>query len=187
MSPTPSPTTDQGFTRRTFLATMAVAGLGLVKVPRLLRAIEAPRSLAFRHLHTGESLSVEYFAQGDYVRHALSEVNHVLRDWRTNQTYPIDPALLDLLNDLHRVSGSQHPFEVICGYRSPATNAMLHSHSEKVSLNSLHLRGKAIDIRLADVPLAKLRDAALGLRRGGVGYYPESNFVHVDTGRVRRW
>jgi len=179
--------TAAGLTRRTFLASVAVTGLGLVKLPRVLRAIEAPRSLAFRHLHTGEQLAVEYFAAGEYVPHALHEVNHVLRDWRTNQVYPIDPALLDLLSDLHRVSGTRHPFEVICGYRSPATNTMLHSHSEKVSLNSLHLRGKAIDIRLPDVPLATLRDAALGLRRGGVGYYPESDFVHVDTGRVRRW
>ncbi|HEY9385007.1 MAG TPA: DUF882 domain-containing protein [Gemmatimonadales bacterium] len=176
-------------TRRTFLATLAVAGLGLVKVPRLLRAMEAPRALSFHHLHTGERLAVEYFSAGDYVPHALHEVNQVLRDWRTNEVHPIDPTLLDLLNELQRVTGTQHAFDVICGYRCPATNAMLANHSEAVSPRSLHLKGKAIDIRLADVPLAKLRDAAIGLRRGGVGYYPDpaNNFVHVDTGRVRRW
>lgn len=176
-------------TRRTFLAGAAVAGLGLVKVPRLLRAMEAPRSLSFHHLHTGERLAVEYFSAGEYVPNALHEVNHVLRDWRTNEVYPIDPTLLDLLHELQRVTGTQHSYEVICGYRCPATNAMLASHSEGVSPRSLHLKGKAIDIRLPDVPLARLRDAALGLGRGGVGYYPDpaNNFVHVDTGRVRRW
>ena len=175
------------FTRRSFLASLAVAGLGMVKVPRLLRAMEAPRSLSFHHLHTGERLAVEYFAGGDYLPHALHEVNHVLRDWRTGTSHPIEPALLDLLHELHTASGSKQPFEVICGYRSPKTNAMLASHSEQVSPRSLHLKGKAIDIRLPDVSLRKLRDTALGLRRGGVGYYPTSNFVHVDTGRVRSW
>jgi len=180
---------NSGFSRRNFLATMAVAGLGMVKMPKLLRAMEAPRSLSFHHLHTGESLTTEYFAQGDYRPQALAQVNHVLRDWRTNEIHEMDPALLDLLHELHRVSGSQHPFDVICGYRCPATNAMLASHSEAVSPRSLHLKGKAIDIRLPDVPLAKLRDLARGLRRGGVGYYPDpaNNFVHVDTGRVRTW
>ncbi|HTL05436.1 MAG TPA: DUF882 domain-containing protein [Gemmatimonadales bacterium] len=176
-------------TRRRFVASLAVAGLGLVKLPRLLGAMEAPRDLAFHHLHTGERLSVEYFSGGEYLPHALHEVNHVLRDWRTNELYPIDPALLDLLHALRAATGTRQPFDVICGYRCPATNAMLASHSEGVSPRSLHLKGKAIDIRLSDVPLAKLRDAALGLRRGGVGYYPDAanNFVHVDTGRVRRW
>jgi uncharacterized protein YcbK (DUF882 family) len=178
-----------GLSRRSFLASMAVAGLGMVKLPRLLSAMEAPRSLSLHHLHTGERLTTQYFAQGDYQPRALAEVNHVLRDWRTNDIYPIDPALLDLLTELHRVSGSSQPFDVICGYRCPATNAMLARHSEAVSPRSLHLKGKAIDIRLPDVPLARLRDLARGLRRGGVGYYPApaNNFVHVDTGRVRTW
>ena len=186
-----SPDTNarSAFTRRSFLASLAVAGLGMVKVPRLLRAMDASRSLAFHHLHTNESLEVEYYAAGDYVPHALHEVNHVLRDWRTNTVYPIDPGLLDLLNELHAATGTQHPFQVICGYRSPKTNAMLAAHSEAVSPRSLHLKGQAIDIRLPDVPLPRLRDIARGLRRGGVGYYPDpaNNFVHVDTGRVRTW
>lgn len=188
MSSTLFPSQDRrGFTRRSFLAGMAVAGLGLVKVPRALRALEAPRSLSFHHLHTGERLTAEYFAGGEYVPHALHEVNQVLRDWRTNDVYPIEPELLDLLTELHAATGSRKPFEVICGYRSPRTNAMLASHSEQVSPRSLHLKGQAIDIRLPDVSLARLRAAALGLKRGGVGYYPASNFVHVDTGRVRAW
>jgi uncharacterized protein YcbK (DUF882 family) len=149
--------------------------------------MEPSRSLAFHHLHTGERLAVKYFAFGDYVPAALRDVNRVLRDWRTDQIHPIEPALLDLLHELHRATASRRPFEVICGYRSPATNASLARRSEQVATRSLHLVGKAIDIRLPDVPLARLRDIALGLRRGGVGYYPESGFVHVDTGRVRAW
>lgn len=180
---------NSSMTRRSFMASLAVAGLGMVKLPKVLRAMDASRSLSFHHLHTGESLDVEYYSAGDYVPHALHEVNHVLRDWRTNTTYPMDPELLDLLHELHGATGSQHPFQVICGYRSPKTNAMLHTHSEKVAVGSLHLKGKAIDIRLPDVPLARLRDIARGLKRGGVGYYPDpaNNFVHVDTGRVRTW
>jgi uncharacterized protein YcbK (DUF882 family) len=184
-----SETEKSGFTRRSFLASMAVAGLGMVKVPRLLRAMEPSRSVSFHHLHTGERLTTEYFAQGEYLPNALAQVNHVLRDWRTNEIHAMDPALLDLLNELHQVSGSKHAFEVICGYRCPSTNAMLARNSEQVSPRSLHLKGQAIDIRLPDVPLSRLRDLALGMHRGGVGYYPapSSNFVHVDTGRVRSW
>lgn len=174
-------------TRRSFLATLGVGAVGLVRLPRVLRAMEAPRSLAFHHLHTGERLAVEYFAAGDYEPQALHEVNHVLRDWRRNEMHPIDPDLLDLLHDLHGATGSRQPFEVICGYRSPETNAMLRRQSTGVSAHSLHMAGKAIDIRLPDVGLTTLRDTAKAMKRGGVGYYPSSNFVHVDTGRVRYW
>lgn len=180
-------TTETGFTRRSFLAGMAVAGLGLIRVPRIVAAMEGPRSLSLHALNTGEKLTVDYFAAGKYLPGALHDVNHVLRDWRTNQVHPIDPELLDLLNNLHQNSGSRLPFDVICGYRSPKTNSMLANRSHQVSPKSLHLKGKAIDIRLPDVPLERLRSVAMGLRRGGVGYYPESNFVHVDTGSVRTW
>ncbi|MGQ0704135.1 MAG: YcbK family protein [Gemmatimonadales bacterium] len=166
---------------------MAVGGLALIKAPRLLRAMDAPRSLALHHLHTDERLAVQYYAAGEYVPQALHEVNHLLRDWRRNEIHPIEPELLDLLNELHRATGSKEPFEVICGYRSPQTNAMLRQHSKGVASNSLHLVGKAIDIRLSDVPLSRLRDVAKSQKRGGVGYYRASNFVHVDTGRVRYW
>ncbi len=164
-----------------------MAGLGLIRVPRIFAAVEPARSLSFHHVNTGERLTSEYFAGGKYLPGALHDVNHVLRDWRTNQVHPIDPELLDLLADLHQASGSRVPFEVICGYRSPATNKMLADRSKNVSPKSLHLQGKAIDIRFGDVSLDRLRDTALKLGRGGVGYYPESNFVHVDTGHVRAW
>jgi len=181
MDPTPPPT------RRQFLTAAATIGAAVL-VPRPLRARSAPRTLDFRHTHTGERLlGVEYFSGLGYVPSALDEVNHLLRDWRTDEIHVIDPDLLDLLHNLARVTGTQAPFEIISAYRSPATNAMLRAHSRKVSSNSLHMRGQAIDIRLPDVSLSQLRRAALGLRRGGVGYYPASNFVHVDTGRVRTW
>lgn len=174
-------------TRRQFLTAAAIAGAAVL-LPRPLQARGAPRSLDFLNTHTGETLlDLEYFTGAGYVPSALEEVNHCLRDWRTDEVHPIDPALLDYLHGLVQATGSRRPFEIISGYRSPATNAMLRSQSSKVSANSLHMQGRAIDIRLPDVPLDRLRRAALSLRKGGVGYYPSSNFVHVDTGRVRTW
>jgi uncharacterized protein YcbK (DUF882 family) len=151
------------------------------------QAAAQPRVLRFAHLHTGERLQVEYFENGIYLPDALSEVNHLLRDFRTGDVAQIDPALLDVLHGLATRTGSSQPFEVISGYRSPATNAALRAHSSGVASGSLHMQGRAIDIRLADVALPHLRDAALQLQLGGVGYYPGSDFVHVDTGRVRHW
>jgi uncharacterized protein YcbK (DUF882 family) len=145
------------------------------------------RSLAFDNLHTGEKLSVDYWTAGGYRPDALSAVNHVLRDYRNGEEHAIDPKLLDLLNVLHRSLGSNAPFSVISGYRSPATNAAMHEHSAGVASHSLHMQGMAIDIRLADRDLKDLHAAARGLRAGGVGYYPELDFVHVDVGRVRYW
>lgn len=173
--------------RRRFVAAAAAAGAAFL-LPKPLLALAPARSLDFLHTHTGEQLrGVEYFAAGRYLPDALEVVNHHLRDWRTDQVHPIDPALLDILHAVRSRTGSTRPFEVISGYRSPATNAMLRTQSSKVSSTSLHMRGQAIDVRLPDLPLRQLRAAALDLARGGVGYYPDSNFVHLDTGRVRRW
>lgn len=160
----------------------------LAALPVAARAgSEPPRVLAFSHLHTGERLEVEYFNRGDYLSDGLAAVNRLLRDFRTGDVGAIDPALLDLLHGLRGRTGTRRPFQIISGYRSPATNRMLHERSGGVATKSLHMSGQAIDIRLADVPLATLRDAALTLGRGGVGFYPGSDFVHVDTGRVRAW
>lgn len=173
--------------RRRFLTTCAAVA-PLLAAPRLLLANpSAPRSLRFLHTHTGEKLGLEYFRDGAYDPAALSTVNHFLRDFRTNDVHAIDASLLDLLNHLASLTGTDRPFQVISGYRSPATNAMLRQHSEGVASGSLHMQGQAIDIRLGDVPLPRLRDAALAIGRGGVGFYAASDFVHVDTGRVRRW
>ncbi len=160
---------------------------GLSAPRATLASPAAPRLLRFDHLHTGEKLEIEYWRAGAYEADGLGVINHLMRDFRTGDIHAIDPALLDLLYDLAERTETRRPFEIISAYRSPATNAALRNHSSGVASSSLHLKGQAIDIRLADVPLPQLRQAALSFRRGGVGYYPDSNFVHVDTGRVRFW
>jgi uncharacterized protein YcbK (DUF882 family) len=180
--------------RRTFVATLAGA-LPALMAARVHGHMATPvhghavgsRALTFNHLHTGERLTVEYFNAGQYVPDALTAVDHLLRDFRTGEQHAIDLQLLDLLHELVGVTGSRQPFEVISGYRSPATNQALRKRSEGVAAGSLHMQGQAVDIRVADVRLGSLRDAARAMRRGGVGYYPASDFVHVDTGRVRTW
>jgi uncharacterized protein YcbK (DUF882 family) len=160
----------------------------LAALPLAARARSGePRVLSFSHLHTGERLELEYFSAGAYLPDALGALNHLLRDFRTGDVGAIDPALLDLLHTLRERTGTRQPFQIISGYRSPATNQMLHERSSGVATKSLHMSGQAIDIRLADVPLVRLRDTALATRAGGVGFYPGSDFVHVDTGRVRAW
>ena len=173
--------------RRRFLRTVASAAPFLAVSRSLAAHSLSSRTLRFAHTHTGERLAVEYFTDGRYVPEALTTVDYLLRDFRTGDVFGIDTALLDLLHDLTLVTDTTRPFQVISGYRSPATNEMLRHHSEGVAAGSLHLKGQAIDIRLADVPLDKLRRAALEARRGGVGYYPAADFVHIDTGRVRAW
>jgi len=171
--------------RREFLGLLAAATLGAGAPP--LRAELEPRELRFFHTHTAERLAVEYRGPDGYLPDALSAINHFLRDFRTGEVHDIDPALLDLLHTLTTATESRRPFQVISAYRSPATNAALRQRSEGVAAGSLHMVGQAIDIRLTDVPLASLRAAARSLQRGGVGYYPASDFIHVDTGRVRFW
>lgn len=145
------------------------------------------RRLRFHNLHTGENLDLAYWVQGNYVPESLAEINHVLRDFRNDQVAAIDPQLLDLLNRVDLALGSAQPFQVISGYRSPATNQMLRENSSGVAKHSLHMEGKAIDIRIPGVALANLRKTGLALQAGGVGYYPASDFVHLDVGRVRTW
>ena len=173
--------------RRDFVVTLAVAAPVLGLPRQVFGAATSSRILKVSHLHTGERLEIEYFADGKYQIDALEAINHVLRDFRTNEEHPIDRRLLDLLHEVASLTGTRRPYEVISGYRAPATNRMLRQRSEGVAARSLHMQGQAIDIRLPGVTLPDLRDAALSLRSGGVGYYAASNFVHVDTGRVRRW
>jgi uncharacterized protein YcbK (DUF882 family) len=148
----------------------------------------APRELAFHNLHTGERLQALYWDKGAYVSDALAAVNKVLRDHNNGEEHVIDPRLLDLLNTLGgKLDAKSSAYQVICGYRSPATNAALHSKSSQVAAKSLHMSGMAIDIRIDGIELAHLQRAALALDGGGVGLYPKSDFVHVDVGRVRQW
>lgn len=169
--------------RRRFLGSIAAA----LTTPRLLHADVRARTLHFAHTHTGERLTVDYFCDGGYRTDALATVNRFLRDFRTNEVHEIDAGLLDVLHGLAGLVDTRHPFQVISGYRSPKTNAALRQRSEGVAAGSLHMTGQAIDIRLADVALPHVRAAALSMKRGGVGFYPASDFVHVDTGRVRTW
>jgi uncharacterized protein YcbK (DUF882 family) len=164
----------------------AAGVLASAPLARALTAVSA-RRIAFNNLHTGETLDVAYWENGAYVPDALGAVNHVLRDWRDNEVHVIEPKLLDLLTALGAELDTKAAVNVICGYRSPATNAMLHAESSQVASGSLHMVGQAIDIRLPGVSSARIRDAAMQLAVGGVGYYPVSDFVHVDVGRVRHW
>jgi uncharacterized protein YcbK (DUF882 family) len=143
--------------------------------------------LSFRNLHTGEALAIEYWQNGAYAPDACAAIDQILRDHRTGEIHAIDARLLDLLHELSGQLETRAPFQVISGYRSPHTNAALADASSGVARGSLHMQGLAIDIAIEGVPTATLRDAALSLARGGVGFYPNPGFVHVDVGRVRRW
>jgi len=168
---------------------LGVAGLaGALSTPALARLRPADeRDLSLYNLHTGEKVRTTYWAGGEWNPDGLREIDRLLRDFRTGEVTTIDRKLLDLL---HRLSGNidaRQPFHVISGYRSPKTNAKLASQSNGVAKRSLHMQGKAIDVRLPGVPLAELHRAAVAMKAGGVGYYPKSDFIHIDTGRVRYW
>lgn len=179
--------------RRRFLQAAGVCGLAVAirahaaTAPSAAVVLGNQRSVSFVHTHTGERLTAEYFSGGQYQTECLLRVNHLLRDFRTGEVHPIDPALLDILCELQRQARGTAAFEVISGYRSSATNTMLRRTTEGVAQHSMHLVGRAIDVRLEGLPTARLHLLARSLARGGVGYYPASDFVHVDTGRVRFW
>ena len=145
------------------------------------------RRLSFYNIHTGESLDTAYWANGAYIEESLAGIDHVLRDFRTNEIMAMDRRLLDLLHVIKTTLGGTLPFHVISGYRSPATNTHLAATTNGVARKSLHMKGQAADVFLPGNALSTLHKAALDLKRGGVGYYPHSNFVHVDVGRVRSW
>jgi uncharacterized protein YcbK (DUF882 family) len=147
----------------------------------------AYKMLSFEHAHTGDKLKLTYFEQGSYIEDALQEINYLLRDYHTDDIHPIDTALLDQLFDLKQTLGVNKPFHIVSGYRSPFTNAQLRKHSHGVAEHSFHMQGRAIDIRVEGIPTKTIRNAALTMARGGVGYYPHNNFVHLDTGEFRTW
>lgn len=176
--------------RRGVLKLGAAAALATVPLPAVAHGLPpaVDRRLSFYNLHTGERLDALYWSRGDYVGRELRRVNHILRDFRTGEVMPIDLRLLDTLYELRRRMDSREPFHVISGYRSPRTNAMLVSQSNGgVAKKSYHMRGMAIDVRLPERDLARLRRTAMAMKRGGVGYYPSSGFIHVDVGPVRYW
>ncbi len=173
--------------RRRFLKTLALA-VPTLALPGLVFAAPAgPRRLRFYHTHTAERLDVVYHENGAYLPDAMGELNYLLRDFRSGDVVEMDPGLLDLLHAAQQRLGSTGTYEIISAYRSPETNEMLRRNGGGVAKGSLHLQGKAIDVRLTDADTRDLRQAGLDLAGGGVGYYSKSNFVHLDTGRVRRW
>ena len=178
-------------TRRRFLgqgARWLATGAALPLAAPALAALPGARSLSFAHTHTSEHIALTYALGEDFVTPALSSLNHFLRDHYSGEVGQIDPQLFHLLHHVRRELGVQTPFQVISGYRSPKTNETLRTtRGGGVARRSLHMDGKAIDVRLAGVPLQDLRDAALSLQQGGVGFYPRDQFVHLDTGRVRSW
>jgi len=184
--------TETVHSRRRFLKT----GLGAcallaspMAIPSVHAAIKRPfeKKLSFLNLHTGERTRATFWANGRYIPEGMRAINHILRDHRTGDRYKIDPDLFDVLYLLQHKLGTKQEFHVISAYRSPATNAKLAEQNGGVAKNSMHTHGKAIDIRLPGRKLSDLRTAALSLQMGGVGYYPSSNFVHLDTGLVRAW
>jgi uncharacterized protein YcbK (DUF882 family) len=176
------------FSRRRLLQIGLGAAAGLVMPNAFANLLKQPeRKLSLFNLHTGESIDAIYWSEGQYQTSALQAIDQILRDFRTGDVYKIDTDLIELLNLIHHKTGVKQAFQVISGYRSPKTNAALNKNTTGVAKKSLHMQGKAIDIRLPDYKLSDLRDIALNLKAGGVGFYPESNFIHVDTGRVRHW
>lgn len=175
--------------RRSFLKTSAVLATALT-VPAVARAAAAApheRVLRLYNTHTGESLKSVFWAEGAFVPDALADINKLLRDHRNDTIATMDPQLLLLLDRVSNRFGGTDVLHVISGYRSPESNAKLAAASGGVAKHSMHLEGKAIDIRMPGRSLAALHKAAMNAKGGGVGYYPESQFVHLDTGRPRHW
>lgn len=177
-------------TKRRFMQIGLAATAGLTLQPSLALARPlTPRmkELAFYNLHTDEKLRVTYWKNGQFSRSAMAEINHILRDFRTGDVYPMSANLIDFLHDLQGKLKTDSVIEIISGYRSPKTNATLVNNSDGVARRSYHMQGLATDIRMRGVSLRQVQTAALFMKRGGVGFYPRSDFVHVDVGPVRRW
>lgn len=180
---------EHTLSRRLFLG----AGLGAAATLSFTNPLEAAvrampeRALRLYNIHTGEWLKVVYWADGRYIAKSLSQVNALLRDHRSGETHPMDPRLLDLMAATHRRLGGKGAIHVVSGYRSPATNAVLAAATDGVAQGSLHMSGKAVDIRIPGASTRTVGRAAKSLKGGGVGTYPGSKFVHLDTGRIRYW
>ncbi|HEY8191098.1 MAG TPA: DUF882 domain-containing protein [Alphaproteobacteria bacterium] len=188
---------SEGLNRRDVLKTGLAGMMGVLPVlllgslPVHAGTFAAPKSdaysIAFRNQHTGEYFSGAYRVGGKYLPESFERINNVLRDFRTGEVFPVDPRIIDIMYVSHRKTGANQPFEVLSGYRSPRTNDMLRRASEGVAQHSLHLTGQAVDVRLPGYSTRNLKSIAVKIRAGGVGYYPDSNFVHMDTGKVRQW
>ncbi|MDD3181545.1 MAG: DUF882 domain-containing protein [Alphaproteobacteria bacterium] len=177
-------------TKRRFMQMGLAATAGVIVQPSLVLARpfgHKMKELAFYNLHTDEKLRVTYWKNGQFNSSAMSQINHILRDFRTGDVFPMSANLIDFLHDLQTRLRTDSPIEIISGYRSPRTNAALVHNSDGVARRSYHMKGLATDIRMRGVSIRQIQTAALFMKRGGVGFYPRSDFVHVDVGPVRRW
>ena len=179
-------------TRRDFLkyatgTVLTTLAPSVIARPALLEPAKGERVLQLQSIHTGEKVSATYWADGNYIADEITALDRVLRDHRRNEVHAMDHKLYDLIYALQQQVEKPGTYQIISGYRSPATNTKLRAASGGVAKRSLHMQGRALDIRLPGVELKHLRQAALNMKAGGVGYYPGSNFIHVDTGRPRFW
>lgn len=175
--------------RRIFLkrSAMLVGAFGVPVLGRAVSVSSQEKSLNLFNTHTSETFSNVFWSNGQFVPEALNDINSLLRDHRSNQIMPIDPNLLSLLENISAQVGAEKPIHIISAYRSPETNQWLADHGDGIAKHSLHLEGKAIDFRVPGVDLIAVQKIATQLRSGGVGFYADSQFVHIDTGRVRNW
>jgi len=179
-----------GLSRRAFLTRVGIAAAGTLLLPSteaFAKSLSRERRLNLHNMNTDEELSIVCCPQENYDRKVLNRFSQFLRDHRTEQVHPMDPALLDLLYAVSVLTRSRGDYQIISGYRAPETNQMLRKISHGVAEHSLHMQGKAIDLRMDDVSTRTLQQAALALQQGGVGYYRAADFVHMDTGQVRSW
>lgn len=172
--------------RRGFLKSAGGVAIAAFGTP-VLAYFPAERSLSFVHTQTGQELTVKYFQGGNYHQTSLARIAFLMRDFHSGDVHSIDPMLLDALFELQMLTDHDKPYQVISAYRSPVTNTQLRHKQDNVAEHSMHIKGKAIDFRVSGVPTKKLRDLALTMNRGGVGYYPSGNSLHLDTGRLRSW
>ena len=184
-------TSTSGFTRRSllgaFAATAVTAAPTFANAAGFLRGGGDIRRIRMYSGRTGERIDMIYWIDGHYIKDAVKEVNHFMRDWRTDQTKQIDLRTVDIMAAAHNLMDVSEPYMLLSGYRSPQTNAMLRSRSRGVAKNSLHMRGQAADLRLSSRSVNQMAKAAAACRAGGVGRYSRSNFVHMDCGVVRTW
>ncbi len=180
------PQYSSNLSRRLFVASALILPFSNNAIAKSI-SVSDKRALSLYHTHTDETLAITYYQDGAYLASALDKINLFLGDFRTGDIYPIEPRLLDFVYLLQQKTGVNNKFEIISAYRSPKTNEKLRKKSSRVAKKSLHMQGKAIDIRLRGVKISKLRDTAIAMKIGGVGYYKRSNFIHLDIGRVRNW
>lgn len=181
--------------RRTFLKSgLTLSAAAFLSVGSVTPALALPSGgeyrISLKNAHTDETFVGTYRVGNKYLPQAFERINYVLRDFRANEVFPIDPRAIDIIAMVHKMSGAKVPYSVLSGYRNPKTNAMLREGGGSrtgVAKHSLHMSGQAIDVRMENFSTARLRDLAKQLHAGGVGYYPRSGFVHMDSGTVRAW